>query len=107
MTDIERMKQARFVAANGRILRRINILRYEYVALTTVEKVVTQEGVKPNEYMDAVNYLAEAGYIHLRNLMSHETAVLADSDYKELEAKVSALGIRLLAGGIADSLVEV
>lgn len=107
MTEVDRMKQARFVAANGQILMRINILRYKYVALTTVEKVVTQEGIKPNEFMDAVNYLSEAGYIHLRGIMSHETAALADSDYKDLEAKVTAHGIRLLAGGIADSLVEV
>ena len=104
---IDRYKQARFIEANGRILRRINILRYEYIALPSVERIVAQEGVKSHEFMDAVNYLQEAGYIKLRHITSHEGATLADGSYHDLEAKLTALGIRLLAGGVTDSLVEV
>ena len=54
----------------------------------------------------SVNFLAEEGYIHLRDIKSHEDASLADCDYQTLEAKVTGKGIRLLGGGISDNMVD-
>lgn len=107
MSDIKDYKRARCYESNGRVLRRINIIRTGYVSLTTVERVVSDEGVRPNEYTDAINYLSEEGYIHLRRISGHAPAELADTDWQSLEAKVSAKGIRLLAGTVSDPLVEV
>ena len=51
--------------------------------------------------------LAEEGYIHLRRISTKESAALADTDYTALEAKLTGRGIRLLAGGIEDDMIEV
>ena len=107
MGEIETYKRMRCIESNGRVLRRINIMRTEYVALKTVEGVTRNEGVKPNEFTDAINYLSEEGYIRLRHIVGHAPAELCDADWQELEAKVSGKGIRLLAGAIRDVLVEV
>lgn len=101
------LKQVRFRINNGKVMRRINLLRYDFVDLQSVQRVVEQDGIRSNEFLDCVNYLSEAGYIELRRIGSHKAARLADSDYMTLEAKVSANGIRLLAGGLNDELVEV
>lgn len=101
------LKQVQFTINNGRVLRRINLLRYDYVDLETVRKVVEREGMRSNEFLDCVNFLSEERYIHLRTRVGKNDVSLAGRDYRELEAKVSAKGIRLLAGEIADKLVEV
>lgn len=101
------LKQERFKINNGRVLRRINLLRHTYSDLASVQKVTEHEGIRINEFMDCVNYLSEAGYIHLRSIVGHREEQLADAEYRELEAKVSAKGIRLLAGVLFDEAVEV
>jgi hypothetical protein len=62
-----------------------------------------------DEFLDAVNYLFEAGYIHLRDYETRTVAAfgLADTTYKKLEAKLTMKGIQLLAFGIKDELVQV
>ena len=48
-----------------------------------------------------------AGYIKLRNVVSREETHLEDADeYTDLEAKVTATGIRLLGGEISDHMVD-
>lgn len=101
------LKQVRFVINNGRVLRRINLLRYDYADLATVQKVVEREGLTVNEFLDCINFLSEERYIHLRTRAGKRDASLAGNEYNELEAKVAAKGIRLLAGDIEDKLVEV
>lgn len=107
MNGIEEVKRLRFPRNNGMVLRQINILRYKYVDIVTAEQLATSSGIKPNEFMDAINYLSEEGYIHLRNIRCHADANIADSDCNDLETKVTAKGIKLLGGGITDSMVEV
>ncbi len=101
------LKQVQFVINNGRVLRRINLLRYDYADLETVQKVVASEGMAVNAFLDCINFLSEEQYIHLRTRAGKNEASLAGTDYRDLEAKVSARGIRLLAGDIVDKLVEV
>ena len=64
-------------------------------------------GIAEDEFLDSVNFLAEEGYIHLRRISTKESAALADTDYTALEAKLTGRGIRLLAGGIEDDMIEV
>lgn len=62
--------------------------------------------ITKGEISDSVNYLYEAGYIHLRDIVTKELTTLADSDFDDLEAKLTAKGISLLAGGINDPCIK-
>lgn len=100
------LRAGNFMMNNGRVLSTINLLREKYNSLRSVEKAVRYEGIEKQEVIDSVNFLAEEGYIHLRDIRTHEDASLADFDYQVLEAKVTGKGIRLLGGGISDNMVD-
>lgn len=102
-----RLNAGNFVVNNGIVLRTINILRYKYNKLVGVQRAVIDSGIEEDEFLDSINFLAAEDYIHLRNVGSHVDAALSEIDYKEIEAKVTARGIRLLAGGIDDKMIEV
>ncbi len=102
---MDEMKQAKFKRNNGKVIRRINLLRHKYIDLESVCAVMASDGVSEGEFLDCVNFLSEAGYIHLRTIRGHLTACIADVSYRDVEAKVSEKGIRLLAGGIMDEMV--
>jgi hypothetical protein len=63
--------------------------------------------LEADEILDSINFLFEEGYIHLRNVETKIPVNLADSDYRELEAKLTGKGIRLLSGEIDDPAVSV
>lgn len=101
-----RLRAGDFMLNNGRVLSTINLLREKYNSLRSVEKAVSFEGIGRQEFIDSVNFLKEEGYIHLRDINSHEAANLADFEYQSLEAKVTGKGIRLLGGGLDDNMVD-
>ena len=110
MDKEEMMKKIRagnFVANNGRVLRTINILRYDFNKLTNVSYALPD--LQEDEILDSINYLTEAGYIELRHIETKAPIPtgLADHDYRLLAAKLTAKGISLLAYGIADPMVRV
>lgn len=102
-----KLNAGNFVKNNGSVLRTINILRYKYNKLTGVQNVLQGNGIDEDEFLDSINFLAEEGYIHLRDIATKDGATLADSEYTTLEAKLTSKGIRLLAGGIEDTMIEV
>ncbi|MDR1629887.1 MAG: type VI secretion protein [Oscillospiraceae bacterium] len=104
---IKKLRQGNFVRANGEVLRMINLLRSKYNKLSGIGRVLAERGIAEDEFVDSVNFLAEEGYIHLREVATKEAASLADSDYADLEAKLTGKGIRLLAGGITDNQIEI
>ncbi|NBI78570.1 type VI secretion protein [Anaerotruncus colihominis] len=101
------LRAGSFVHNNGKVLRTVNILRLKYNKLTGVQSVLEDDGIAEDEFLDSVNFLAEEGYIHLRRISTRESAALADTDYTALEAKLTGKGIRLLAGGVKDDMIEV
>lgn len=103
----KKIRAGNFIENTGRVLRTINILRHEYNKLTGIQYALPD--IAEDEFLDAVNYLHEEGYIHLRDVETKAAAVtgLADKDYRDLESKLTGKGIRLLAGGINDPLVRV
>ena len=105
-TEKRQLRAGNFMMNNGRVLSTINLLREKYNALRSVEKAVSYEGIEKQEFVDSVNFLAEEGYIHLRDIKTHADASLADCDYQTMEAKVTGKGIRLLGGGISDNMVD-
>lgn len=62
--------------------------------------------ISEQEYLDAVNYLSGSGYIHVRTIVDHETADIADVDYQALEARLTPKGIQLLGGAITDPMID-
>lgn len=102
---LEKIRTGRFVKNNGRVLRTINILRYKYEKLEEV--LYALDDLKENEYLDSLNYLCESEYIQLRHIKNRQNTGLADAEWRELEAKLTDRGIKLLAGKIFDELVEV
>ena len=96
------------ITNNGRVLRTINVLRTKYNKLTGIHYALSEE-MQPDQFQDSVNYLFEAEYIELRHVETKAIigTGLADHSYKELEAKLTAKGIQLLAGAIRDPLIEV
>lgn len=106
--DKSELRAGNFVHNNGRVLRTINILRTKYNKLTGVERVLQDDGISEDEFLDSINFLADEEYIKLRIISSKdEVNDIADNDYRTLEAKLTAKGIRLLAGGIEDNMIEV
>ena len=101
----ENIKRGRFIKNNGRILRAINVLRTAFVSLSDLYLGISSD-VKENEYSDSVNYLTEIGYIKLRNKKTKKESTLADDELYELEAKLTADGIKFLAGKLDDDCVE-
>ncbi len=104
--EMRRLRAGNFKVNNGRVLMTINLLRHKYNALRSVEQGVRYEGIEKQEFIDSVNFLADEGYIHLRDIDTHESAKLSDSEYQTLEARVTGKGIRLLGGGVSDNMVS-
>ena len=96
-----------FRKTNGLVLRTINILREKYNKLDVVQEVLEDSGTDVGAFTDSVNFLSMEGYIQLRTIDGHIRADIADSLYKDCEAKVTGKGVRLLAGGINDDMIEV
>lgn len=103
----KKIRAGGFVDNNGRVLRTINILRYKYNKLSGVCYALPY--LQEDEILDSINYLQEAEYIELRHIETKAPvhSGLADNDYRELEAKLTAKGIQLLAGSIQDPVVKV
>lgn len=84
----------------------MNILSGQFHKLTGVQQVLKSEGVSEGEFLESLNFLVEDGYIRLRCISDKTIALLADSDFTELEAILTNKGIRLTNGNIKDSLID-
>ena len=102
----ERIRQKKFFRNNGVVLKGINLLREKYVQLSEL-KYALEPTLTEQELRDSVNYLSESGYINMRNIRSKQPTTLADCDFYELEAKVSAEGIKIIACVKSDECIEV
>ena len=102
----KKVRAGNFVANNGRVLRTINLLRYQYNKLQGIAYALTD--LQEDEFLDCINYLTEAGYIELRHVETDQAVMdLADCDYRLLKAKLTAKGIQLLAYATKDPLIKV
>lgn len=100
----KRISAGNFVENNGSVLRAVNILKTKFNRLKDIKYALN---IEKNDIENSINYLYEAGYLHLRNIDSHADTSLADNDFDDIEAKLTAKGIQLLAGVIEDDCVEV
>lgn len=102
----ERIRQKKFIENNGIVLKGVNLLREKYVQLSDL-KYALEPTLTEQELRDSINYLAESGYINMRNISSKKETTLADCDFYEIEAKVSAKGIKIIACVKSDECIEV
>ncbi len=100
-----RISAGNFVKNNGSVLRTVNILETKYNKLKSIQYALIN--VDKDEISNSINYLYEAGYLHLRHIESKQPSSLADADFDELEGKLTAKGIQLLKGVIQDECVEI
>lgn len=100
----KRISAGNFVENNGSVLRAVNILKTKFNRLKDIKYALN---IEKNDIENSINYLHEAGYLHLRNIENKQSSSLADADFDMLEGKLTAKGIQLLAGVIQDECVEV
>ena len=100
----KRISAGNFVENNSSVLRAVNILKTKFNRLKDIKYALN---IEKNDIENSINYLYEAGYLHLRTIDSHADTSLADNDFDDIEAKLTAKGIQLLAGVIEDDCVEV
>ena len=100
-----RISAGNFVENNGSVLRTVNLLKTKYNKLKSIQYALNN--IDRNDISNSINYLYEAGYLHLRHTESKPPSSLADDDFDTLEGKLTAKGIQLLAGVIQDECVEV
>ncbi|NBI79633.1 hypothetical protein D3Z39_12290 [Anaerotruncus colihominis] len=91
-TSTQRM-QERFSSNNAKVLRWINAQRQLYTALKSIASDLRADGISTKETCKSIGYLSAKGYI---SVSKNGQAV-----------KITAQGIRLLAGIIEDSEVSV
>lgn len=99
-----RISAGNFVENNGSVLRAVNILKTKFNRLKDIKYALN---IEKNDIENSVNYLHEAGYLHLRNSENRQPSSLSDDDFNALEGKLTAKGIQLLAGVIQDECVEI
>lgn len=102
----ERIRQKKFFRNNGVVLKAVNLLREKFVSLSEV-KYALEPVMTEQELRDSINYLSESGYINMRNIRSKQDTTLADCDFNDIEAKVSANGIKIIACARNDECIEV
>lgn len=100
----KRISAGNFVENNGSVLRAVNILKTKFNRLKDIRYALN---IDKFDIENSINYLHEAGYLHLRTIDGHIASSLADSNFEDMEAKLTARGIQLLAGVIEDECVEV
>lgn len=99
-----RISAGNFVENNGSVLRAVNILKTKFNRLKDIKYALN---IEKTDIENSVNYLHEAGYLHLRNSENRQPSSLSDDDFDVLEGKLTAKGIQLLAGVIQDECVEI
>lgn len=91
-TSTQRM-QERLSSNNGRALRCINLQRSLYSPLKGIAAILKEDGISAKDIYKSIGYLAAKGYISISR--NHKAV------------KITAQGIRLLAGSIQDSGVTI
>ncbi len=103
----ERIRQKKFFHNNGIVLKGIYMLPGKYVRLTELKYAFCETTMSEQELIESINYLSESGYINMRKNHSEKNTTLADCEFNEIEAKVSALGIKIVTCARTDECIKV
>ena len=90
------MEQSDFAKNNGKIMRTLNVLAPSYHNLSSIQRILKDDGIGEGQYAACLDFLALEGYILLRTVKDHVRCEdLADHNWTELEAKLSGKVIGL------------
>lgn len=102
------MEQSDFAKNNGKIMRTLNVLAPSYHNLSSIQRILKDDGIGEGQYAACLDFLALEGYILLRTVKDHVRCEdLADHNWTELEAKLSGKGMRVLEKDVKDAMIEV
>lgn len=101
---LKRVSARNFAENNGSVLRTINLLKTKYNKLKILQYALN---IEKSEIEKSINYLFEAQYLNLRDIDSKKPTSLADADFNDIEGKLTARGIQLLAGVLTDECVDI
>ncbi len=104
----KRIAAGNFVENNGAVLKAINVLHTKYVKLSDLIYALVDSGTMTGaDLHDSVNYLSISGYVDLRLIGSKVETTLADSDFEQLEAKLTSDGIKIITCVKTDECIDV
>ena len=87
------MEQSDFAKNNGKIMRTLNVLAPSYHNLSSIQRILKDDGIGEGQYAACLDFLALEGYILLRTVKDHVRCEdLADHNWTELEAKLFRQG---------------
>ncbi len=105
--NIKKIHAGNFIYNNGAVLRALNILEHRFHRLRSIAIVLKSGGVAEDELIESLNFLNDEGYVALRLIETKDTTTLADAEFDDIEAKLTARGKRVMLGGINDDMIEV
>lgn len=104
----ERIQRKKFFRNNGTVLKAINVLHTKYVKLFDLTYALVDSGTMTgSDLHDSVNYLSISGYIVLRLIGSKVETTLADSDFEQVEAKLTSDGVKIITCVKTDECIDV
>lgn len=103
----ERIRQKKFFHNNGIVLKGMYMLPEKYVRLTELRYAFCEVSMSEQELIESLNYLSESGCINMRSIHSEKDTTLADCEFDEIEAKVSAFGIKIVTCVRTDECIKV
>lgn len=100
------IKNSSFFHMNGTILRTLNIVVDSRCSLASLEYVFRQT-TDHSSFTESIRYLYESGYIRLTDCNNGNPADLKEDTFRDTEISLTAKGIQVLRGIIADNCIEV
>ena len=103
-TIMKKARAANFIENNGKVLRGINMLRTDFNKLSSIRSALNFDN---DDFAYSVNNINESEYIRIRHIDTKKLVELADYPMDEIEGKLTAKGIQLLAGAVSDPCINV
>ena len=102
------MEQSDFAKNNGKIMRTLNVLAPSYHNLSSIQRILKDDGIGEGQYAACLDFLALEGDMLQRTVLDHVRCVdFAVLILTEVEAKLSGKGMRVLEKDVKDAMIEV
>lgn len=102
--QMQLIESGNFKDNNGSIMRVFNMIAHRYFKIKDI--MYALPFVSEKDVIKSMDYLCDEGYLMSRTILTKEPAAISDYSYDDLEAKLTAKGIRLLECAIDDPLVN-
>ena len=99
-----RIEAGAFAAANGRVLRTVNILCGRDISIRSLAYALAD--LSDGALRDSLFYLQDAGYLRAHDAVTGQSADVTDGG-ETVAVRLTAAGIRLLKGYLTDPAVRV